>query len=164
MLPVIPFIFAKSGEPFVRSGLPLLMGLRLSFTLVASLSVVGASWIAQANQWGRQIALIFFSLIGLNLMSPRFTTWLTLPLVGLVGRLQQKIGRKTGVLASLLVGASIGLLWAPCAGPILGLVLASATLTGSQQKTILLLLVFTTGAATSLGVERYVLGIEFLCR
>jgi cytochrome c biogenesis protein CcdA len=27
ILPVLPFVFARTGQPFVRSGLPLLLGM-----------------------------------------------------------------------------------------------------------------------------------------
>ena len=43
-----------------------------------------------------------------------------------------------------------GLLWAPCAGPILGLLLTGAALGGASAQTSLLLLAYAAGAATSL--------------
>jgi thiol-disulfide isomerase/thioredoxin len=52
----------------------------------------------------------------------------------------------------LLLGASVGFLWAPCAGPILGLVLTGAALGGASVRTASLLFLFAAGAATSLGV------------
>ena len=33
ILPVLPFAFARSGQPFRRSGLPLLFGMALTFAL-----------------------------------------------------------------------------------------------------------------------------------
>ncbi|TXI07062.1 MAG: redoxin domain-containing protein, partial [Rhizobium sp.] len=45
-----------------------------------------------------------------------------------------------------------GLLWAPCAGPILGLVLTGAALKGANLQTTFLLLAYGAGAATSLAV------------
>jgi thiol-disulfide isomerase/thioredoxin len=50
------------------------------------------------------------------------------------------------------LGVAVGFLWAPCAGPILGLVLAGAALNGANLYSALLLLVFAAGAATSLAV------------
>jgi thiol-disulfide isomerase/thioredoxin len=45
-----------------------------------------------------------------------------------------------------------GLLWAPCAGPILGLILTGAALGGASTHTAVLLLSYAAGAATSLAV------------
>ncbi|HAU80449.1 MAG TPA: cytochrome C biogenesis protein, partial [Stenotrophomonas sp.] len=40
ILPVLPFVFARSDRPFLRSGLPLLIGMALMFAVVASLAAV----------------------------------------------------------------------------------------------------------------------------
>ncbi len=152
VLPVIPFIFAKSEQPFRKSGLPMLIGMALCFASFAALSVVGGSYVIKANQMGRAIALLIFALVGLSLMFPNLATYFTQPLVKLGGTLQKKSNKKRGLGSSLVLGASLGLLWAPCAGPILGLVLAGAAFENSLEKTFGLLLVFAMGAATSLGL------------
>jgi thiol-disulfide isomerase/thioredoxin len=56
-----------------------------------------------------------------------------------------------GPLASLLIGVATGLLWAPCAGPILGVILTGAMLQGASAQTSLLLLAYGLGSALSLG-------------
>ena len=56
--------------------------------------------------------------------------------------------------SSALLGVATGLLWAPCAGPVLGLILAGAALGGPSLETSLLLLAYASGAATSLGSAR----------
>jgi thiol-disulfide isomerase/thioredoxin len=53
------------------------------------------------------------------------------------------------------------LLWAPCAGPILGLVLSTAALQGASARTTLLLLAYAAGAATSLALALWVGGRMF---
>jgi cytochrome c biogenesis protein CcdA len=32
ILPVLPFVFARSDQPFARSGLPLLLGMAITFS------------------------------------------------------------------------------------------------------------------------------------
>ena len=53
---------------------------------------------------------------------------------------------------SFLLGIGTGLLWAPCAGPILGLILTGAALGGASVHTVFLLLAYAAGAATSLTI------------
>src|SRR6202021_3200811 len=53
---------------------------------------------------------------------------------------------------SPVLGIATGLLWAPCAGPILGLILTGAALEGASQRSAFLLLAYAAGAATSLAV------------
>src|SRR5262249_12985462 len=70
-------------------------------------------------------------------------------------------GSGGGVGASLLLGVATGLLWAPCAGPILGLILTGAAINGATANTTLLLLAYALGAATSLGAALLVGGRVF---
>ncbi len=154
ILPVLPFVFARTGQPFMKSGLPLLAGMALTFALVASLAAVGGGWVVQVNQYGRWLALLFVALFGLTLLLPRLAERLTRPVVAAGSRLSEAAGAdpqpRPG--ASFLIGVATGLLWAPCAGPILGLLLTGAALQGASIATTLLLLAYAAGAATSLAV------------
>ncbi|WP_322075619.1 cytochrome c biogenesis protein DipZ [Burkholderia cenocepacia] len=164
ILPVLPFVFARADQPFVRTGLPLLAGMALTFAVVATLAAVGGGWVAQANQAGRWIAIVLLAVFGLTLLMPRFAEHLTRPLVAAGNRLTgfaQRDGRPAGPASSLLLGVATGLLWAPCAGPILGLVLTGAALRGASVGTTLLLVAYAAGAATSLGVALVIGGKVF---
>ena len=154
ILPVLPFVFARTGQPFMKSGLPLLAGMALTFALVATLAAVGGGWVVQVNQYGRWLALLFVALFGLTLLLPRLAERLTRPLVAAGSRLSEAAGADTRPRpgASFLIGVATGLLWAPCAGPILGLLLTGAALQGASIETTLLLLAYAAGAATSLAV------------
>ncbi|MBD9602453.1 cytochrome c biogenesis protein DipZ [Pseudomonas sp. PDM10] len=154
ILPVLPFVFARTGQPFMKSGLPLLAGMALTFALVASLAAVGGGWVVQVNQYGRWLALLFVALFGLTLLLPQLAERLTRPLVAAGSRLSEVAGADARPRpgASFLIGVATGLLWAPCAGPILGLLLTGAALQGASIATTLLLLAYAAGAATSLAV------------
>ena len=155
ILPVLPLVFSRSDQPFVRSGLPLLAGMALTFAAVATLAAVSGGWAAQANQYGRWIALALFGVFGLTLLVPRLAERLMHPLVAAGGRLAdfaKDDGRGPRIMPSMLLGVATGLLWAPCAGPILGLVLTTAALKGASVGTTLLLLSYAAGAASSLAV------------
>lgn len=152
VLPVIPFIFAKSDQPFRRTGLPILLGMAGTFTALASLAALGGAWLVQVNQYGRYLALALLLVFGLALIFPSISERIMGPLVNLGGRLQERADQQGSIKGSLLLGVAVGFLWAPCAGPILGLVLAGTALNGANLYSALLLLVFATGAATSLAI------------
>ncbi len=152
ILPVLPFVFARSDQPFRKSGLPLLAGMSLTFALVASLATVGGGWAVRANQFGRIAALILFAIFGLTLLFSSLADRLSRPLVQLGNRLSRNTDSGASVLNSFLLGIGTGLLWAPCAGPILGLILTGAALGGASTHTLILLLSYAAGAATSLAV------------
>jgi cytochrome c biogenesis protein CcdA/thiol-disulfide isomerase/thioredoxin len=152
ILPVLPFVFARSDQPFRKSGLPLLVGMAATFALVASLVTLGGAWAVRANQFGRIAALILFAIFGLTLLIPSLAERLSRPLVQLGSRLSQNPEAGPGILNSFVLGIATGLLWTPCAGPILGLILTGAALSGASAHTAILLLVYAAGAATSLAV------------
>jgi cytochrome c biogenesis protein CcdA/thiol-disulfide isomerase/thioredoxin len=154
ILPILPFTFARADQPFRKSGLPLLLSMAVTFSAVASLAVVGGSWLVRANQFGRIASLVVFAILGLSLLWPAFAERLSRPFVQLGSRLTNSASSDSrgGVVQSLLLGVATGLLWAPCAGPILGLILAGAALQGPSAHTTLLLLAYALGSIASLAV------------
>ena len=152
VLPVLPFVFARSEQSFRRSGLPILIGMAVTFTVLASLAAVGGAWLVEVNQYGRYAAMLLLLLLGMALIFPSWSERMMRPFVLLGGHLQQRADQQGSVKGSLLLGVAVGFLWAPCAGPILGLVLAGAALNGANLHSALLLLTFAAGAASSLGV------------
>ena len=152
VLPVLPFVFSRADHPFRRSGLPLLAGMAVTFAAVASVATVAGAWIVGANQIGRVLAIIVFLLLALTLLFPRFAEHLTRPLVRLGARLQGQAGATASIGKSLVLGVAMGFLWAPCAGPILGLILTGAAIQGASTHTVFLLLAFASGAALSMGL------------
>ena len=151
ILPVLPFVFSRADQPFRRSGLPLLTGMALTFALVATAAAFGGHWVVRLNQGGRYVAIAVFLVLGLTLLFPSLAEVLTRPLVRVGGKIQGEYSAETGVGKSFVLGISTGLLWAPCAGPILGLILTSAAIGGPGARSSFLLLFYALGAATSLG-------------
>jgi cytochrome c biogenesis protein CcdA len=152
VLPVLPFVFARSDQPFRGSGLPLLAGMAVTFAMVASLATVGGGWVVRANQFGRIAALILFGIFGLTLIFSSLAERISHPLVQLGNRFSRNTSFGPSTANSFLLGIGTGLLWAPCAGPILGLILTGAALGGASVHTVFLLLAYAAGAATSLTV------------
>jgi cytochrome c biogenesis protein CcdA/thiol-disulfide isomerase/thioredoxin len=154
ILPVLPFVFSRADQPFRKSGLPLLAGMAVTFAGFAAIATVGGAWIVRANQYGRIAALVVLTVFGLTLLWPALADRISRPFVQLGSRLSQpdNSAASPSVSRSLLLGIATGLLWAPCAGPILGLILTGAALQGASRQSVFLLLAYAAGAATSLAV------------
>ena len=162
ILPVIPFVLARADRPFLRNGLPMLIGMALAFAVVATLASVAGGWVVSANQYGRIAALTLLAIFGVTLLFPEIADRLMRPLVAVGARLSQSADQSEGsLLAPLLLGVATGFLWAPCAGPVLGLILTGAALQGASVRTTLLLLTYAAGAATSLALALVVGGRVF---
>jgi cytochrome c biogenesis protein CcdA/thiol-disulfide isomerase/thioredoxin len=155
ILPVLPFVFARADQPFRRSGLPLLAGMALTFSVVAVAAAFGGHWVVRLNQGGRYVAMIVFLVLGVSLLFPSLAEALSRPLVRAGGRLQGGPSTESSIGKSFVLGISTGLLWAPCAGPILGLILTGAAIQGPGARSSFLLLSFALGAATSLGIALF---------
>jgi cytochrome c biogenesis protein CcdA/thiol-disulfide isomerase/thioredoxin len=163
ILPVIPFVLARADRPFLRNGLPMLVGMALAFAVVATLASVAGGWVVSANQYGRIAALALLAIFGVTLLFPELADRLMRPLVAVGARLSQSADHAAdgSVWAPLLLGVATGFLWAPCAGPVLGLILTGAALQGASVETTLLLLTYAAGAATSLALALLIGGRVF---
>jgi cytochrome c biogenesis protein CcdA/thiol-disulfide isomerase/thioredoxin len=153
ILPVLPFVFTRADRKFSTNGLPMLIGMAITFAGVATLAAVGGSWVVRFNQFGRSLALVLLAAFAATLLSRRLADALARPFVALGNLLIQREATASGqdsIITSLLLGVATGLLWAPCAGPILGLLLTGAALSGPTPRTTLLLFAYAAGAATSL--------------
>ena len=161
ILPVVPLVFARTGRGFVRETGPMLLGLAAAFTAAAMIARATAHWLLVANEIGRNIALVMLAVVGLSLISTRIAEWLTRP-VTRAGATLLGGGASGSPWRNVVLGVAIGLLWAPCAGPILGLLIA-ASATGGGPRATLLFLAFALGAAVSLaGVNA--MGARLLAR
>ena len=124
-LPVIPFVFASvRGQK--GQLLALLSGMVVMFTAVAFMVSVTSHWVASITAAGRWIALAFLAVTALTLLSTRIAQRITQPFVALGNRINNASNRRRGLTAAFLAGLATGMLWSPCAGPVLGALLSLA--------------------------------------
>jgi cytochrome c biogenesis protein CcdA len=93
ILPVLPFVFARADQLFLRTGLPLLLGMAIAFTGVATLAAVGGGWAVETNQYGRLAALALLALFAMTLLSERLAHYLLWPVPALGRRLSSTLRR-----------------------------------------------------------------------
>ncbi len=151
ILPIVPLVFARSSHSFWREIVPMLGGLALAFTAAALIATTAVRWLVLANIAGRDIALALFALVGITLVSTRAAEWIARPATR-AGAALLGVHDRDAIAApsvNILIGAGIGLLWAPCAGPILGILIAAASTTTAPHAATMFL-TFALGAAMSL--------------
>ncbi len=84
--------------------------------------------------------------LAVPVLGDRLTGWLA-PL----GRLGSGVGaRSDGLLPGMAVGAGIGIVWAPCVGPIMAAVLAAAATSGPTVQGLAVATAYVVGAALPL--------------
>jgi cytochrome c biogenesis protein CcdA/thiol-disulfide isomerase/thioredoxin len=151
ILPILPIVFARSDRSLRSDGAPMLAGLAVTFAIVATAATATASWVSRANEIGRWAAMVLLAGLGATLMFPAFAAAVSRPAVWLGRRLDASAVASPRV-RPFIVGSAIGLVWAPCAGPILGLVVATAVAAGGGVSAAPLFLTYALGAAASLAV------------
>lgn len=150
-LPVIPLLFAGfQGQR--RHILALLAGMVAMFTLVALAVTAASDWIVNATLIGRWVALVALTAAALALIFPSVAQRLAGPAVSVGNLLNTGSSRTRGVTSAFLAGLAVGLLWSPCAGPILGAIFSLNVAGHSAIATGLLLAAYGGGCALMLGL------------
>lgn len=150
-LPVIPLLFAGfQGQR--RHIVALLAGMIVMFTLVALTVTAASEWIAQATVVGRWVALIILATAALALIFPQVAQRMARPAVSVGNALNTRSSKARGVPSAFLAGLAVGLLWSPCAGPILGAIFSINVAGHSTITTGALLIAYGSGCALMLGL------------
>lgn len=128
VLPVLPVALAAGATGGRRRPIGIVAGLTVSFTFATVALVYVIDALGLPDDLIRNLAIVVLLGFGILLLVPalssRFEAWLS----GLTSRFQPKSGGGDGFWSGTVVGASLGLVYAPCAGPILaGVITVSAS-------------------------------------
>jgi cytochrome c biogenesis protein CcdA/thiol-disulfide isomerase/thioredoxin len=143
VLPVLPALLSASAVGGRRRPLGIVLGLAITFTLtiVVLASVVNGVGLGDAAT--RTIAVVALIGFGLMLMLPSLAERVQAPLSRLA-----RFGPKTrgdGFWTGLGVGAALGFVCAPCAGPILAAVISVSASTGPTLKVAVIGIAYSCG-------------------
>lgn len=133
ILPLLPIIL---GTSTVRSHparpLTIVLGFILSFSVFAVIFAAFGQILGISADAFRVVATVIIGLFGVMLLFPKLQEAIFAKLQPLLNRVTPKADLAGGGLWSgFILGASLGLVWTPCAGPILGSIL---TLVASKQN------------------------------
>ena len=141
VLPVLPILLAGSASGGRRRPYAIIAGLVASF----SIFTLFAAWLL--DQLGlpqdtlRNVAIALLFLLAATLVVPQLGALLERPFVRLTRRRSGDLG------GGFLLGASLGLVFVPCAGPVLAAVTVIAANHHVGWKAILLTVAYAVGAA-----------------
>lgn len=151
ILSIAPILLATGTEKSYYKPLGIITGLIISFSFftLSLTTIVQATGISP--DIFRYIALSIIIFFGLTMIIPAFEKIFTLltTQIARIGTTIQKHSThtKTEFMSGFLLGVALGLLWTPCAGPILATITAIAATSGISLQTILMTLAYSTGAA-----------------
>ena len=140
VLPVLPIVIAGGATGDRRRPYAIVAGLVWSFTLFTLVATALLSALGLPDDLLRNIAIVVVLLVGISLLWPR--------LGAIVERPFQALGRRNpgGMGGGFLLGVSLGLLFTPCAGPVIAAVAVLAATQRFSLQGVLVTFAYALGA------------------
>jgi cytochrome c biogenesis protein CcdA/thiol-disulfide isomerase/thioredoxin len=141
ILPVLPIVLAAGGTGGKRRPYAIVAGLVATFTLftLAATAILDALHLSASTL--TKIAVVMLLLLAATLAFPRVGEWLERPFYRLTRR---RVGDLGG---GFVLGASLGLVFVPCAGPVFGAVSSLAGLHQIGLEAVVVTVAYALGAA-----------------
>jgi cytochrome c biogenesis protein CcdA len=132
ILPLLPVILGTSTvRAHPSRPLFIILGFILSFAAFALVFSFFGGFLGLSPDAFRTLAAVLIGVFGLTMLFPRVQEWLFVKLRPLLAKITPRVSlSEGGPWSGFLLGASLGLVWSPCAGPILGSIL---TLVASRR-------------------------------
>src|SRR5919108_1718601 len=141
VFPVLPVLFAGGASGGRRRPYAIVAGLVLSFALFPLFAAWFLDRLGLPKDLLRDVSIAFLFLLAATLLLPRLGELLERPFLFLTRRRAGDLG------GGFLLGVSLGLVFVPCAGPVLGVITTQAARLDFGVDTILLTFAYALGAA-----------------
>ncbi len=151
--PLLPIVFSASSAGGNRRPLGLTLGVMISFTFFTlTISYLVKIFPINPNSL-RLLATIIIAFLGFMLLIPSWGAAFESLISRTLSPFQSQIKREgSGFSAGLLTGLSLGLVWAPCAGPIL----ATIAVLSATQAVNFAVVVITLAYVFGLGIPLFI--------
>ena len=174
VLPILPIVLATGADGDRRRPYLVIAGLVASFTFFTLASVQIITALGLPSSALRDVAIAIIAIFGLTLLVPAVSE----AFERATGRLQRAGARlmtpssngsltfapagatdgapsapspkRASIAGGLLTGVGLGLVWTPCAGPILGAITSLAVIAPGSSSTLVLVLAYSIGAGLPL--------------
>ena len=144
VLPVLPIVLAGGATGGARRPYAIVAGLVASFTVFTLSAAALLSTLGLPDDLLRTLAIAAVVVVGLSLVWPRLGDLLGRPFHALARRRPGDAG------GGFLLGVSLGLLFTPCAGPVIGAVATVAATQSVTVEAVLITLAYGLGAGVVL--------------
>ena len=151
VLPILPILLAAGAGQGKYRPLGIILGVVISFTFFTlSLAAIIRATGLSANGL-RYTAIGLIVCFGLMMIFPRLGLWFeqfTARIASLGNKIQTaSTTTGTGFWSGFILGIALGLIWTPCAGPILATVTTLVALNAITFTTVLITLAYSLGSA-----------------
>jgi cytochrome c-type biogenesis protein len=148
-LPVLPVLFGASiGQTSKARPVFIALGFVASFTIVAIVFSAITQIVGIDPDRLRMVAIGLLLIFGILMLWPRPFEWLGARAGDLLNRVHRiPVRAQSGNIGGFVLGTTLGLVWTPCAGPVLASILTVIATAPHVEWEALLLMVYAVGAA-----------------
>lgn len=150
ILPLLPLILGTSAGHSRYRPVFIVLGFVFSFSIFGAFFATVGTFFGISNEIFRTVAVCILIIFGLALIFEHAYQKITLAITSklqIAGNAVSRLGQGHGeTVSALFIGASLGLIWTPCAGPILGTIITLASQTKDPLVTGLLFSAYAVGA------------------
>jgi cytochrome c biogenesis protein CcdA/thiol-disulfide isomerase/thioredoxin len=153
ILPILPIVFvagvaapdaAETTKGSWRRSVAIVLGLVLSFSLLVLAGSEILSGLHLPQDTLRWTGIVLLGVVGLGFVIPVIGEWLERPFARMVGR------QPSSSSGGFVIGLALGLVFVPCAGPVLAAITVLGATRDVHFQTVLVTLAFAIGAVVPL--------------
>jgi len=139
ILPVIPAVFAYSTEKGKFRPLAIILGLSISFTCMGIVTSIFGAKLTPYLGYLNILAEVLLITMGIALL-------FDLNIFNVFGNFSFLANSKReGLFGGFLLGLSLGIVWLPCVGKVLGAILTMVAISGKATYGALMLFIYSVG-------------------
>jgi len=166
VIPILPIILGSALKRNRFYPLFMVLGLAFTFSLLGVVFGSLGSFVGIGKRTLETVAIILLGIMGLVIvikpLGHLFSQW-----TGKLLAVAPASGPSESPLQAFFVGSTLGVVWAPCAGPVLASILAIAAASKSVTTSFLLLFTYAVGAGIPMlliayGGQRALTGRRFV--
>ena len=149
ILPILPIILSGSLAGKRARPYGIIVGFIITFTIVTLFSRIIIGYTDVSEDTIRNVSLVILLLLGIVMISTYLTdkfTLLTQRLSNVGASLETVNNPQGGFFGGLVFGGLVGIIWTPCAGPILAAVIVQVVLQHTTLNSLLTVTAFAIGA------------------
>ncbi|HVY67956.1 MAG TPA: cytochrome c biogenesis protein CcdA, partial [Patescibacteria group bacterium] len=155
ILPMLPILLGASvGRQSRRRPLLIVSGFIISFAAASLILSALIDRLGLSPNTIRNAAIIILAVFAVFMIWPRPFELLALKMSGAINKASQA-GKGPGNASALLLGLILGIVWTPCAGPVLGAILTLIAAQGTTAKAAALVVAYALGAGTPMLIIAY---------
>lgn len=147
--PILPIILAGSIAGNRSRPFGIIIGFVIAFMIVTLFSRALVAYAHLSSETIRNTSYVILLLLGVIMLSTYLTekfTLLTSRLSNVGASMQTANNPQGGLISGVIFGALIGIVWTPCAGPILAAVIVQAIVQETTFGSVLVVAAFAIGA------------------